>query len=157
MNQILKLPLWKACLDAMRSEGLAYNKILPATFFEEWLKCERTSMPYSLSLSMIRRELESDGFYLSGRGQKGDSFIILPPENNRDVMAMYQRQALDALRRGVILGTNTRLDSLPAADRKKHESMLEKIATRCALMQRSGMIAKAIRKHSPDLLLEANE
>lgn len=153
-NNVIRLPLWKSCLDDMRQEGVNHGKTYTAEFFEDKLKCERNSMQFGLALSEIRRELEKDGFYISGRGQSGNQFVILPPENNQDVMAAYQRQALDALRRGVILGTNTRLDLLPSADRKKHESLLEKIAIRTALMQRSGTIAKIIKKHSPDLLLK---
>lgn len=157
MNELSRLPLWKACLDSMREEGLSYGKTFTSEFFEGKLKCERDSMSFGLSLHQIRRELEEDGFYLSGRGFKGTQFLILPPESNRDVMASYQRQALDALKRGVILGTNTRVDLLPPADKKKHEAMLEKLATRAALMSRSRLIAKAILKHSPDLLAEKSE
>jgi cell division protein ZapA (FtsZ GTPase activity inhibitor) len=51
-------------------------------------------------------------------------------------MFNYQSKAIDALKRGVILGTNTRLDLLDEQDRRRHESMLEKIAMRSALVTR---------------------
>lgn len=153
-NNVVRLPLWKSCVDDMREEGINHGKTYPAEYFEQKLRTQRDSMQFGLALSEIRRELEKDGFYLSGRGQNGNQFLILPPENNRDVMASYQRQALDSLRRGVILGTNTRLDLLPPEDRKKHESLLEKLAIRTALMQRSGAIAKIVKKHSPQLITQ---
>ena len=55
-------------------------------------------------------------------------------------MASYSRTALDALKRGVILGTNTRLDTLTAEEKRKHESMLEKLATRLILVKHSRKI-----------------
>ena len=61
--------------------------------------------------------------------------MIVPPESNANVMGSYARQALDALSRGFILGTNTRLDTLEKRDRDRHESLLAKMATRLALMK----------------------
>lgn len=151
-NEVLRLPLWKNALEAMRESGLAHGQVWEAEFFEGHLKCTREDMKFGLSISEIRRELEKDGFYLSGRGQKGAQYVILPPECNADVMAQYQRAAIDALKRGVILGTNTRLDTLSDSDRRRHEGMLEKLATRAVLMQRSGQIAKAIKESNPKLL-----
>jgi hypothetical protein len=148
-SELVRLPLWKACVDNMRKDGVNHGKTYPADYFEQQLRTTRETMQFSLGLSEIRRELERDGFYLSGRGQHGNQFVILPPENNRDVMASYQRQAFDALKRGVILGTNTRLDLLPSEDRKKHESLLEKMAIRTALMQRTGSVVRVLKKHSP--------
>lgn len=152
MDEILKLPLWKNCLESMQQSGIAYGQTYPAEYFEDELKEKRDSMKFGLAISEIRRALESDGFYLSGRGQKGAQFVILPPSGNSDVMETYQRQALDSMRRGVILGTNTRLDTLNDAERKKHEAVLERMAIKTALMARSGQVAKVLREHKPSLL-----
>ena len=59
---------------------------------------------------------------------------------------------LDALKRGVVLGTNTRLDALSEGERRKHEAMLERLALRHALVQRSEPIGAFIKKHDPKLL-----
>lgn len=150
--EVLRLPLWKNALDEMRATGIAYGQVYESEFFENHLKCTRDDMKFGLAVSEIRRELEKDGFYLSGRGQKGAQFVILMPESNSDVMAQYQRAALDSLKRGVILGTNTRLDSLSDSDRRKHESLLQKMATKCVLMQRAGKIQEAMEKYAPNLL-----
>lgn len=136
----------------MKSEGIEYGKTYPADFFEKHLKVDRDSMKFGLDISEIRRELEKAGFYLSGRGQKGHQFIILQPASNRNVMASYSRQAVEALKRGVILGTNTRLDTLNAEDRRRHESALERIAVKAALISRATSIHKAIQKTNPQLL-----
>ena len=151
-GEVLRLPLWKNALEELEQNGLSYGQTIGADWFEERLKQPRNSMRFGLDISKIRRELEHKGFYLTARGQKGNQFVILPPESNRDVMAGYQREAIDALRRGVILGTNTRLDTLSDADRRKHEGMLEKLAVKAALMQRSTQIFKAVSKYAPKLI-----
>jgi len=151
-NEVIRLPLWKNALEEMRKEGITHGKTYDAAWLEERLKCSREDMRFGLAVSEIRRELEKDGFYLSGRGQKGNQFVILPPESNADVMLGYQRAAIDCLKRGVILGTNTRLDSLKDTDRRRHEALLERIATKAVLMQRSQQCARILGETSPKLL-----
>lgn len=150
--EVVRLPLWKACVDSMLAAGVSYGQIYTAEFFEESLKCRRDEMQFGLAVSEIRRSLETKGFYLSGRGFKGDSFVILEPNKNRDVMKSYATAALDALKRGVILGTNTRMDLLSGEDRRKHESALEKMATRLVLMQRPKTFANLAKKNGAKLL-----
>ncbi len=122
MNETVKLPLWKNCLDNMLAQGIEHGQTYQAEYFEEELHEKRDTMAFGLAVSEIRRSLEANGYYLSGRGQHGNQFIILPAESNADVMLSYNRAAIDALKRGVILGTTTRLDSLKAEDRRRHES-----------------------------------
>jgi hypothetical protein len=150
--QLVRLPLWKSCLEDMLASGINYGVTYPAEFFEKKLRCPRTDMRFGLAISEIRRGLEMHGFYLSGRGLKGDSFIVLQPSANQDVMRSYSSAAVDALKRGVILGTNTRLDLLNAEDRRRHESMLEKMAIRLVLMKRSGTIHRELAGNKHKLL-----
>jgi hypothetical protein len=148
-----RLPLWRTCLEELRARGqIQYGATIDATYLEQALDCSRDSIEFSFLVSNIRHELLEDGYYLSGRGQSGNQFVILPPASNADVMTAYAREAANALKRGVILGTNTRLDTLSEADRKRHESVLERIATKAALVSRSQQIAKALRKSNPKLL-----
>ena len=149
-TEAVRLPIWKHALEQMRLAGIEYGKTFTAEWFEEHLRTRRDTMGFGLSISEIRRELEWDGYYLSGRGQKGDQFVIMLPESNQDVMRGYGRAALDALKRGVILGTNTRLDSLTANERRKHESLLEKLAFKLALCSKAGEALKAIGKERAD-------
>ena len=140
-------------LDEMRAKDMVhYGAAIPAEFFEEALKAPRNSMEYGLGVSSIRRELLQDGLFLSGRGQRGKQFVFLQPAANANVMAGYQRAAVDALTRGVILGTSTPIDLLTEGERRRHEGLLERIATRAALVQRSAQAAAIIRKHAPKLL-----
>jgi hypothetical protein len=67
-------------------------------------------------------------------------------------MNRYAKAAKRALQRGVVLGTNTPLSVLSDAERKKHESVLEKMMTREVLMRRSESIAGVIKKYRPKLL-----
>lgn len=149
---VVRLPLWKNALDLLVQQGLSYGQTIPATWFEEQLRCKRDDMRFGLSVSEIRRELEKLGFYLSGRGQKGSQFVILAPEANSDKMQSYSRVASDALSRGVILGTNTRLDLLSDQDRRKHEGILQRMATKAVLIRRAESVRKIVNKHEPKLL-----
>jgi hypothetical protein len=151
-DNIVKLPLWRECAKEMIQSGISHGETYPASYFEEWLKCKSDSMAFSLGIAEIRRALEMHGFYLSGRGQKGTQFVIVPAEAHANVMRSYSRKAADALKRGVILGTNTRLDHLQPDARRRHESMLEKMAVKFALLSRSGQVADALPESSKGLL-----
>lgn len=151
-SNLTRLPLWKSCVESMLAEGVQFGKTYSAEYFEEKLKCGRFEMKFGLAVSQIRRRLESDGFYLSGRGLKGDSFIILKPNRNQDVMSSYASEALDALKRGVILGTNTRVDLLTDEERRRHESLLEKLAARMIFCKKTKTVLGVIEKHHKQLL-----
>ena len=45
----------------------------------------------------------------------------------------YQATALDGLRRGVIPGTNTKLETLTESERRRHEEILVRLAQEAAL------------------------
>lgn len=148
----IRLPLWKACLDEMLEQGVAHGQTYETKWFEERLRMTRDCMRFGLDISEIRRELEKRGYYLCGRGQNGNQYVILPPENNADVMAAYSREATRALARGVILGTNTRLDLLSAEDRRRHESMLAKLATKAALCAKPKQTLEAMGEMADSIL-----
>ncbi len=156
-TNVVRLPLWKSCVETMIAEGVTWGSTYKTEFFEEHLMTKRDALQFSFMISDIRKELENFGMYLSGRGQKGNSYIILPSSSNSDVMDSYQKEASQALRRGVILGTNTPLDTLTPSERKKHESKLEKMAMKSCLMNRSTQIYRAVIKHVPNLINEKEE
>lgn len=149
---LVKLPLWRSALDELSRDGVNYGQTISAAWFEKHLRCERDSMQFGLAISEIRRELEKQGFYLSGRGQKRNQFVILPPASNSKVMENYGAMAVDALKRGVILGTNTRLDSLNPSERQRHQGVLERMALKAVLLHRSQSIAKVLKESHPNLL-----
>ena len=134
--EVLRLPLWKNCYEEMLRDGVEYGNTYTAEFFEERLKAKRDSMTFGLDISKIRAALLSHGVFLSGRGQKGEQFIIVDAAANTAVMENFQSQAIKALRSGVILGTNTRVDVLTAEERRRHESTLEKLAIRSTWISR---------------------
>src|SRR4051812_1614777 len=107
-----KLPEWKACLDEMRAGGLKFGNKYTVEVFESHLGMPRDKVKFKLGISKIRKELEGDGFYLTGKGGNGKHWVIVEAGENARVLVNYGRMALTALQRGVILGTNTPLDSL---------------------------------------------
>jgi hypothetical protein len=155
-DEAVKLPLWRECAKSMLEKGIEHGKVYPSSFFEEWLRCAPDSMHFSLGIAEIRRALEPHGFYLSGRGQKGEQYVILQPEAHGDVMMGYARKASDALRRGCILGTGTRLDLLKGEDRRRHESICEKMAVKFALVSRSSQVMKALPEQARKRLQKAS-
>ena len=132
----MRLPLWRNCFEEMLKDGADYGKVYNAEFFEKRLKENRDTMAFGLAVSQIRTALLERGLYLSGRGQKGEQFVIVDAAANTKVMENFQAQAALALRKGVILGTNTRIDVLTDEERRKHEATLERLAIRSALMAR---------------------
>jgi hypothetical protein len=133
---VLRLPEWQTCLEDMRHQGIDYGSTFPTSFFEERLRTKRDTMRFGIAMYRIRTKLLEDGYYLSGRGAKGERFEIVPAAANAKVMENMQAEAARALAKGLILGTNTRIDLLTDAERRKHESMLEKLAVRSALFSR---------------------
>ena len=120
----------------MLKDGVDYGRTYDAEFFETRLKEKRDTMGFGLAVSQIRTALLQNGLFLSGRGQKGEQFVIVDAAANTRVMENFQAQAAMALRKGVILGTNTRIDVLTEDERRKHEATLERLAVRSALMSR---------------------
>ena len=143
-TEVIRLPLWRSCLDEIRENGVEYGQTFTADYFEKWLRCKRDTMTFGLGVSEIRRELEEDGFYLSGRGQKGNQFVIVPPSSNINVMRAREREAITALKRGVILGTNTQMDLLSPSERRRHEQACERMGTKAALLHRHRAVSKTL-------------
>ena len=136
MSETLKLPLWKNVVEELVNDGITYGSTYETVFFETRLREKRETLAFGIGISQIRSALLERGLYLSGQGQKGHQFVVLEASANADVMRNLQSQAIVALRKGVILGTNTRVDILTIEERRKHESMLEKLAIRAALISR---------------------
>ena len=134
--EVLRLPLWRNCYEDMIKDGVDYGRVYDAEFFESRLKEKRDTMGFGLAVSQIRTALLQQGLFLSGRGQKGEQFVVVDAAANSQVMQNFQAQAIVALRKGVILGTNTRIDVLTDDERKKHEATLERLSIRSALMSR---------------------
>ena len=96
-----RLPLWRSCLDEMTTKSMInYGAAIPAEFFEERSRANGAQWNSAWRSATSARELEQDGFYLSGRGQKGSQFVILQPAGNVHIMAGYSRAAIKALRTG---------------------------------------------------------
>ena len=153
-TETVRLPLWKNVLDELKADGVSYGQVIESKWLEEKLCQPRTTMQFGLAVSEIRKGLEMDGFYLSGRGQGGNQFVILPPESNQDIMQSYEREASEALRRGVILGTGTKLDTLDAEQRRRHEARLEKLSIKCLLLSKPAQFWNLAMKHSKKILTE---
>lgn len=139
-SEALRLPLWKNVLEEM-IETATHGQNFDASYFEERLKCVRDSMEFGIAVSHIRKGLEYLGMYLSGRGLRGDQFMILLPKDNIQIAKLNQIRAMRTLSRTVRLLTATPVETLTESERRSLEKELSKASFRLALM----------RKRTPEL------
>jgi len=144
MNETRKHPLWKNVIVLLEDQGVDYKTVIKADWLEKELDLPRTAPRFAFAINAIRRHFEHQGMYLTCREQHGEQYYFVPPENNYEVMQMQQTRAIRALKRGVILGTNTPLSTLSPENRKRHEKQLEQMATRAALMMRPSAVLKIL-------------
>ncbi len=152
MGEIRRLPLWKNCLDTMHREGIEYGKRFTTKFFEEELSQSAPSIRFGIDVSRIRRELEKEGFYLSGQGLKGEYFEIIPAADNHMVMGRYLQEAKDKTKRAVTLGVSTPMDVLSPSEQTRHMQKLERAQIRQALITNEKPIQKLLQKTHPSLI-----
>lgn len=134
-----RLPLWKNCYERMLREGVDYGTTYPASFFESELECSRDSMKFSLDLSSIRKALEHHGMFISGRGSRSETFVIVTADQNADQLKSYGRQVIELSRRAIVLGSNTRRDALTEEGARRHDAEMEKAAKRAVLLGRRAL------------------
>jgi len=152
MIEVRRLPLWKNCLDSMRKIGIEYGSVFTADFFEAELSVPIKSIRFGVDVSRIRRELEREGFFLSGQGHNGQAFEIIPASQNHEVMGQYLRKSKDLTTRAVILGTNTNVGLLTESQKVRHAQKLERAQMRQALIAKERPIFRLIQKTAPSLI-----
>lgn len=135
--EVRRLPLWKNLLDEMQREGLAENKVYPIEHFTKGIGASLDSLELVFGIAEITKALRRLGWVLTSRGQKGTQYVLLPHERNADEMVRLNNVARRALREAVVLGNATPLDKLTDEQRRRHEAVLEKTATRHALLARA--------------------
>lgn len=147
-----KLPLWRNALEAMEAKGIAYGQIWPTEFFEEHLKAKRGTPNYNFGVSDVRRVIRPRGFYLNGRGMKGKGFLISPVVQNDDHARGHERTSTRQIRYGFELANGTPVELLPEKDRKPHEHLTARLATKLVLLNRHEQVAELVKKHKPKLM-----
>ena len=135
-EEVRRLPLWKDWIER-NEHRIAHGLTVTMEEMEEALDGIRETHGFNMEVHHIRRELRHRGMNFSQRGLRGAGFQILPPNTNADEMEHLNRVALNSLKASVILGTRTNLSLLSDCERKRHESVTEKMAHRLALLGRS--------------------
>jgi len=152
-----RLPLWRNFCERIVAAGLVENQTFTTELIARELSAHPASAQFAFAVHEIRRYLRRKGWVLSARGQNGTQYVILPRSRNADEMQRHQKRAITALREGVILGTQTPLDTLNAEDRRRHEAILEKLALKSVLIKRAGNVVRFLAKHKSKLLPPAAE
>jgi hypothetical protein len=135
-EEVRRLPLWKDWIER-NEHRLAYGLTVTTEEMEKALDEKAGERAFNMSIFNIRSALRHRGMNFSQRGLNGAGFHILPPNTNADEMEHLNRVALNSLKASVILGTRTNLNLLSDCERKRHESVTEKMAHRLALLGRS--------------------
>ena len=130
-----KLPLWKSWVESNESR-LTYGAQFTSKELTEYLGLTEDDLQFAMSIHHIRKALRRKGMNFTARGQYGAGYVIAQPGTNHAEMRRMANVAASAMREGVILGTSTPLDMLTDEERRIHESLTEKMATRLALMRR---------------------
>jgi hypothetical protein len=135
-EEVRRLPLWKDWIER-NEHRLAYGLTVTTEEMEEALDEKFGTAAFNMAIFEIRAVLRHRGMNFSQRGLHGAGFQILPPNTNADEMERMNRVAVNSLKASVILGTKTDLRLLSDCERKRHESVTEKMAHRAALLGRS--------------------
>lgn len=120
----------------MRKQGIAYGAVFGTSFLEAQIGLSKTHFGFGLAVTKIRKTLEAEGFFLSGRGQNGHQFVILAASSNADVIQSKCTDAFESLRRAVVLGKATDLSELTRDERRRHTEQLKRAETKLSLISR---------------------
>lgn len=137
MGEARKIHTWKAFIEEMDAIGrINFGAIFTIKELEMFFDTPVGTPKFSFAIIGVRDALLERGMAFTMRDQKGTSYRIAMPEENADEMERFQRHAINSMRRGVILGTSTPLDTLSIEDRRRHEAIVEKMSVRLALINR---------------------
>lgn len=145
-------PIWRKVAAELLANEINYGSFFPTSQMEKALGMKRDDVRFAFAIYNIRGVLMQHGFYLTSRGQKGEQLIVVPASQHAEIMLNMSAQASRALQRGIILGTKTSTNTLSAEEKRRHESVLEKLAHKSALMKNSDKVWKAVEGKVPELL-----
>lgn len=127
-------PTWKEFLE---TEKIEFGVSWTSDYLEAALQCKSDSVEFRFSIDKISRELVRRGMYITSEGSNGTVYRVVMPKHNAHVMHRMQRKAINAMYKSVTLGENTPRKMLTTDEQRVHEAVLEKAATRLALLSRS--------------------
>jgi len=132
-------PAWKEFLE---TEKIEFGVSWTSDYLEAVLQCKADSVEFRFSIDKISRELVHRGMYITSEGSNGAVYRVVMPNRNAHVMHRMQRKAINAMYKSVALGENTPRKMLTTDEQRVHEAVLEKAATRLALLSRSEKLLK---------------
>jgi len=133
--ELRTLPLWKDWIENV-GESMTYGSHVSSDEMVKALECPEDCIQFAMAIHNIRKWFRRRGMNFTSRGQNGTGYIIGRPATNAQEMKRMASVAASAMREGVILGTTTPLEMLSPDERRLHESLTEKMATRLALISR---------------------
>jgi hypothetical protein len=117
-----------------------------------WSAYQSGTQEFSFFVSTVRRELAQYGMWLSGEGQEGKGFFIVRPSENAVVASRFQNKATRAIELMEQLLTNTPLEGMTDAEKRRHDKELRDLRFTNRIMRRKREVVEVIKKHKPGLL-----
>ena len=143
--EVRTLPLWKYWCET-RGEQLTFQDQVDVEEMVKALGKPADSVQFSMGIMEIRRWFRRRGMNFTSRGLNSRGFVISKPEANSDEMVRMDRAAMNGIREAVILGSKTPVELLSDEDRRRHEAITQKIATRLAMISKNRAVEEVKTK-----------
>lgn len=141
----LQPALWVRLMDELREGGLEYGKKYETKWLAERLACDPKTIQFGAGISNINDELIASGYYLSARGQFGEHYVLVPPDQFESVADSRVRKSFRELKRSIVMfnGLMHNPDAgISIDDKRRLEAKAEKNGIRLALMRRPMLAAE---------------
>lgn len=154
--QAVRLPLWKNCLEKMRSEGMTFGTFWTADFFERELRCKLGSSEFDFSMLSISQDIKwsGEGYVLKSE-RYGQVWRIAEAKEIEDIAKGVDAAVKRGLRYAVELREATLNNTKAVLDDEQRKRLIadkEKAAWRLLMVSKAGTIKKLISQKSPNLL-----
>lgn len=154
-GEVIRLPLWKACVETMMAQGFTYETSWPVEFFEDKLKLKSNCVRFHMDMMQIIRFVEDETGYCIGQCDNGRTYQIPDAPGHEDVAQRRDRAVKTNARRALVgrqMLLNNPEANLSPEERKKVEDNSEKAARRYLLLRHEKKAISALEQLAPKLL-----
>lgn len=155
-TEVLRLPLWRNCLDEMIREGATFGSAWPVRFFEDHFKEKLGSNKFSFAMIALRGAMLEETAYFLRSSESGKLWDI-PGEDWHIITRgpKWASQARRCLAKQIHVVSTTLANpaaKLTEETRKKAEHQLHTASLRLLFFNRPNAVADALKKHAPKVL-----
>jgi hypothetical protein len=155
--EVLRLPLWRACLDEMRETGFTYQSKWPVEFFEERLRVKRDTQEFAFAMVDLRKAIEEEDGYKLKSSENGRVWSIPTGYGHEGVAHTFDNKVRSYMVRSINIRSATLQNpraALTITERATMEKNLETASKKLVLVSRAVSISRVLEKHQPKLLVK---